>query len=305
MRAARTYTLALVCLGLGLSLVGCSVVEQGVNVLNQTGQISDKDKDTLLKTGEALRSTFADIKEEEEYYIGRAVAALILSKYSVYNNDSLTQYVNIVGNSLALYSNRPEIYAGYHFLILDTEELNALAAPGGMIFITKGLLRRCKDEDTLALVLSHEIGHVCAKHGLQAIKKSRLLDVFKILGSEAAQRFAPAQLSQLTAIFENVLADIVGQLIERGYDRKYEYEADKLAVTFGAKTAYDPDGITRFLQTMVGDTSSAAGKGWFRTHPTPEQRIDKLKAEIAGLSSVPKLENVRTLRFKQYFSSLR
>ncbi len=82
---------------------------------------------------------------------------------------------------------RPEIFAGYHFLVLDTDEVNAMAAPGGFIFVTKGLVKRCGDEETMAAILAHEIGHVAERHGLQSIKKSRLIDAFKVIGSEASQ----------------------------------------------------------------------------------------------------------------------
>ena len=305
MSAPRVFAAVLVISGLGLFLAGCSVVQKGADILTSQGKMSQKDRDTIVKTSEVVRSTFSDISEEEEYFIGRSVAALILSKYPAYKNDNLTQYINLVGNAVAVYSDRPEIYAGWHFLVLDTEEVNALAAPGGMIFITKGLLRRCRDEESLGLILSHEVGHVCAKHGLQSIKKSRLVDAFKLIGQQAAQRYSPENLAQLTNIFENVLGDIAEQLIERGYDRKYEYEADRLAVKFGAKTGFDPSGITRFLQTMVGDSSSASGKGWFKTHPTPEDRIASLQKEMAALGSLPKIEAVRTERFKQYVNSLK
>jgi len=305
MSAPRVFVAVLVIAGLGLFLAGCSVVQKGADILTSQGKMSQKDRDAIVKTSEAVRSTFSDISEEEEYFIGRSVAAMILSKYPAYKNDNLTQYINLVGSAVAVYSDRPEIYAGWHFLVLDTEDVNALAAPGGMIFITKGLLRRCRDEESLGLILAHEVGHVCAKHGLQSIKKSRLVDAFRLIGQQAAQRYSPENLAQLTNIFENVLGDIAEQLIERGYDRKYEYEADRLAVKFGAKTGFDPSGIMRFLQTMVGDSSSASGKGWFKTHPTPEDRIASLEKEMASLGSLPKIEAVRTERFKQYANSLK
>lgn len=305
MSAPRVFAAVLVIAALGLFLAGCSVVQKGADILTSQGKMSQKDRDAIVKTSEAVRSTFSDISEEEEYFIGRSVAAMILSKYPAYKNDNLTQYINLVGNAVAVYSDRPEIYAGWHFLVLDTEEVNALAAPGGMIFITKGLLRRCRDEESLGLILSHEVGHVCARHGLQSIKKSRLVDAFRLIGQQAAQRYSPENLAQLTNIFENVLGDIAEQLIERGYDRKYEYEADRLAVKFGAKTGFDPSGITRFLQTMVGDSSSASGKGWFKTHPTPQDRIASLEKEMASLGALPKIEAVRTERFKQSLNSLK
>jgi predicted Zn-dependent protease len=300
------YVLLALCIldASGAALGQLDLLKKGVDAANKANKVVE-DAKAVKKAADKLRSSFADITEEEEYYIGRSVAAMILSRYPVYQNDGLTQYVNTVGDAVALYSDRPEIYAGYHFLILDTDEVNAMAAPGGMIFVTKGLLRRCKDEETLALILAHEIGHVAAKHGLQAIKKSRLTDAFMFLGNQAVQRFGPQELAQLTTMFEGVLSDIVEQLVVRGYDRASEYDADGMAVKFGARTGYEPGAIVRFLKTMVGDTSNAAGKGWFKTHPSPEDRIDRAGRAISALGPAPTIDPGRTQRFSQSVATLR
>jgi len=303
MNARRRFVLGFVAVGV-LIIAGCSIIDQGTQVLGNADKIVATGE-KVVKTAQALRSAFGDFTEEEEYYIGRSVAALILSRYPALDHPALNQYVNTVGNAVALFSDRPEIFAGWHFLVLNSDEVNALAAPGGMIFITKGLLKRCPDEETLGMILAHEIGHVAAKHGLQSIQKAKIAEAFTTIGAEAVKTYGPAQLAQVTAAFEGVLSDIVEKLIERGYDRKFEYDAAGLAVTFGARTGYDPTGISRFLQTMVGDKSAAAGKGWFKTHPTPEQRIDRVKAAIAGLTPRPVIYSVRTQRFKAAVASLK
>jgi beta-barrel assembly-enhancing protease len=304
MKIARILSGGFIALGAVLTLASCSMLPPGTDILDTANRVVDEAK-PFVEAGQKLRSSFADITEEEEYYIGRSVSALILGRYPVYQNDALTQYINLVGNAVALYSDRPEIYAGYHFLVLDTEEVNAMAAPGGMIFVTKGLLRRCRDEETLGLILAHEVGHVCAKHGLQAIKKSRLTDAFTFLGTQALQRYGPQEIAQLTTLFEGVLSDIVEQLVVRGYDRQSEFEADGLAIKFGTSTGYEPGGIVRFLRTMVGDSSAAAGKGWFKTHPSPEQRIEQLNGTIAALGRTPGIDPVRTQRFRQNIALLK
>jgi predicted Zn-dependent protease len=150
----------------------------------------------------------------------------------------------------------------------------------------------------LAAVLAHEVGHVAAKHGLKSIKKSRLVDAFKLIGQEAMDRYGPEQLAQLTGIFEGVLGDIMEKLVERGYDRQYEYEADHLSVIFSARTGYSPVGLLDFLQTLTGQAGGASAKGWFRTHPNAEDRLRNSKAEVAGLKKMPVKEAVRTGRFQ-------
>ncbi|MGB9836285.1 MAG: M48 family metalloprotease [Candidatus Saccharicenans sp.] len=282
----------------------CATVEKGVvDTLAAQGKISEQDKTAILKTTAALRSTFADITEEEEYYIGRSVSALILSKYKVYDRPDLTAYVNRVGQAVVSFSSRPETYAGYHFLILDSDEVNAMAAPGGFIFITKGLLKTCRDEEMLAAVLAHEVGHVAARHGLQSIKKARLMDAFKLLASEAASRAGSEEFKKLVGAFDGLLGDILSVLVERGYDRKFEYEADSLSVKFLAQTGYSPSGLSAFLEQLEQEmpATTAGARGWFRTHPLPADRLEKINREIASAAvSVPAASiSVRQARFQK------
>ena len=302
--AGRMALVPLISLAV-LILASCAVVQSGADILAGTGQISESDRQSIVKTSQAVSATFSQITEEQEYYIGRSVAALILAQYPAYDNTALNTYINTLGQAIVYSSTRPEIYAGYHFLVLDTEEVNALSAPGGFIFISKGLIRRCKNEEMLASILAHEVGHVCAKHGLQAIKKARLVDAFKVIGIEAARRYGSEELAQLTTAFEGALSDIVETLVVRGYDRKYEHEADDLAVKFDVAVGYAPKGLTDFLQTMIGDSTTASGKGWFKTHPSAEQRMEKVKSRIASLSSVPVEASVRTKRFEQSVAKLK
>lgn len=284
--------------------MNCQTIKENIETLSG-GKVSASDVEAIERTTEAVRKSFAEITDEEEYYIGRAVSAMILSQYPVYRNDALTAYVNQVGNAVAIHSDRPETYAGYHFLILDTEEVNALAAPGGFVFITRGLLTRCRDEEMLASILAHEVGHVSAKHGLQSIKKSRLIDAFRIIGSEASKRFAPEKLAQLTDIFEDTLGDIAEKLIERGYDRKYEYRADELSVQTSVRTGYDATGLMDFLETLAEDASAGSDRGWFKTHPSAEDRMGRVQKEIAEVGTMPSTIEARTARFQNAIKSLK
>jgi len=303
MRKTQTLLQALLAALLVGTFLSCAVVEQGLEAIPGGEKIKSQ-KETAVKATQFVRQTFGDITEEEEYYIGRTVAALILSLYPVYENNALTSYVNTLGNAVAVYSDRPETYAGYHFLILDTEEVNALSAPGGFIFISKGLMKRCRDEETLACILAHEIGHVSAKHGLQSIKKSRLVDAFRLLGQEAAQKYTSEQLAQLVNIFEGVLGDIVESLVEKGYDRKYEYEADKLGTITATRTGYSAQGLLDFLQTMADEEGKPGLKGWFQTHPSAKDRMSRVTKEISQLGQLPTAQTVRTSRFQTAMQNL-
>ena len=278
-------------------LASCTAVQKGADMLAAQGKISEKDRAALVQTSQALRSTFADITDEEEYYIGRAVSALLLSQYKTVEAPGLTRYVNLLGMAIVYSSDRPETYGGYHFAVLDSDEVNAMAAPGGFVFVTRGLLRRCANEEMLAAVLAHEIGHVSARHGLQSIKKSRLVDAFTVIGHTAAQQLNSDQLTKLTGYFEGALGDVLETLVGRGYDRKYEFEADDLAVKFTARTGYDPRGLAAFLKTMDQDKPAGPVAGWFKTHPSASDRMARVATDIKALAAVPATLDVRTARF--------
>ena len=155
--------------------------------------------------------------DQEEYYVGRAVAATILGQYRLYDGERLTSYANKIGQVVALGSDRPYTYGGYHFAILDTNEVNALACPGGIIFITHGMLQKAKNEDELAAILAHEVAHVVHKDGLASIQKSRWAEVVVILGSEGARQVSRADLRKLLSLFEGSVTDVTRTLLVKGY----------------------------------------------------------------------------------------
>ena len=213
---------------------GCKSVETATNVGSAigvaTGMLTDSQADSLKRTTIAVARSFQDITPEQEYYIGRAVSAVILEKFRPFQDESVITYVNVLGQTLANASDRPETFGGYHFLILDSDEINAFAAPGGLIFITRGMLACCRNEDALAAVLAHEIGHVQAKHGLQAIKKSRITTALTTIGVEGTKTFAGEGLATLTQTFGESITDITKTLVNNGYSREFEREADQSAI---------------------------------------------------------------------------
>jgi predicted Zn-dependent protease len=285
------------------SILACATVSQmGTAVLEKEGVISEDQKDSIDKVAAAVEHSFEDLTEEQEYYLGRSVAAKILSQYPVYRKDQLTASVNRVGTAVSYTSDRPEIYGGYHFLVLDSEEINAFACPGGFIFITRGLLSTCQDEEALGCILAHEVGHVCAKHGLKAIKKSRLMDAFDVLLTETSKHYNQEQLAKLTDAFDGALGDIVDQLVVKGYSRQQEYEADRLGLQYAVAAGYAPSGLVSQLENMAGSAQKGTGMGFFKTHPSPQDRLEKVRHEISAKGYAGSAEPARTKRFQQAIS---
>jgi len=262
-----------------LLAAGCAemtaMTDIGSQIAVATGQLTEDQAASLKKTSQAVEKAFTDITIEQEYFIGRAVAAEIVNRYRPLDRQAANTYLNLVGQALARVSDMPETFGGYHFLLLDSDEINAFAAPGGLIFVSRGLLRCCPDEDALAAVLAHEVGHVQAKHGLQAIKKSRLTDALTIIGTESARQFGGAELAQLTTAFEGSIADVTSTLVNNGYSRTYEYQADQIAVELLRRLGYDPAAMALMLREMQGRLAGDS-RGFARTHPSPAERLEKV-----------------------------
>lgn len=283
--------------------VGCaSLAQVGATVGEAAGVITPQQGQSLIKVGQAADKTFADITPEQEYYIGRAVGATVVSTYKVYDEDRATAYINLLGQSLSLASTKPETFGGYHFLILDSDEINAFAAPGGFIFLSRGMLRLCKGEDDVAAVLAHEIGHVELQHALRAIKGSRLTGALTTLAVEGAKSFGGEQLAQLTTAFEGSIGDITGTMMNSGYARKQENQADESAVRILKATGYDPRALPRVLNEMQKQLKPER-HDFAATHPPPQDRIKDLQKLIGSAPSVT-IPAVRQQRFAKALAGI-
>ncbi len=237
------------------------------------------------------------ITDSEEYYIGRAVAARILTKYKLSQDTKLTEYVNEVGNVVARKSTRPNPFRGYHFAVLDTGEINAFACPGGTIFVTKGLIMTCKNEDQLAAVLAHEVGHVADKDGINSISKARWTEVWTAMGKEAVTMYGGSVAAGVVSLFEGSIDDVFKTIVVNGYGREAEYAADAAAVQELSRAGYDPTALVAVLATMEAKGKGATS-GIFKTHPPTSERLAKVKA-LACEAPPSKGEAIRTQRFKE------
>lgn len=238
-----------------------------------------------------------EITDSEEYYVGRAVAARLLSQYPLYQNPAVTEYVNEVGQTVARKSARPNTFKGYHFAVLDTIELNAFACPGGTIFITKGLLATCASEDELAAVLAHECAHVANKDGINSISKARWTEVFTAMGTEAARQYGGVA-GNLVPLFEGSIDDVFKTMVVNGYSRSAEYAADAGAVTTLTRAGYDPEAVAAMLEKMLAK-NKGTDSGIFKTHPPTNERLAKVKAEVGKETKPSPAEGKRLKRFQQ------
>jgi len=294
-------------LALALSLVAAASAQAGfLDSLSDAVSVAEKAvsiTDSAVKVGTAAQKASQDITPEQEYYIGRAVGANILGKYRPVNDKRLNTYVNYVGLAVAGASDRPDTFGGYHFLVFDSPEINAFACPGGLILVSRGLVGLCQNEDDLAAVLAHEVGHVQYQHGLGAIGQSRIIDLLRVTGAEGFKQFGSGQVAQMETIFAGSIGDVVETLAVTGYSKGQEKEADLAAVAILGRVGYDPQGLARVLQAMK-NVRGASEEGFFKTHPDPDERLESIAEALAQAPPVS-VPPARVQRFQTVTAAIR
>jgi hypothetical protein len=215
------------------------------------------------KANDVRELQFTDAEEQE---LGKQVSDRIRTRYGVVQDAAVHRYVSLVGLAMAQGSTRPTL--PWTFIVLDTDGANAFAAPGGYVHVTKGLLALIKNEAELAGVLGHEIIHVTEKHTIRAIQKSQAVQM------AAADRAGLLQLA-VTATYENI--------VDRGFGRADENEADEKGVAIANKTGYAPNGLVTFLTTLKDrNKASTEKRGLFASHPEMQERLDRITKQIAS-----------------------
>lgn len=212
-----------------------------------------------------------NITEQEERQLGDQVSANLIAKYGVYQDRSVAKYVNLLGGVLAQQSSRPDV--NWTFIVLDTDGVNAFAAPGGVIHVTRGLLGLVKNEAELAGVLGHEIAHVTAKHTVRSIQKSKGISI----GSDQA-----GGGSLKNAIVAKMAEKAYHLILDGEFSREDENESDRIGVQLTSKIGYAPAGLADVLKKLDARNSGRDDRnGLFASHPAIKDRISKIEQQIA------------------------
>jgi predicted Zn-dependent protease len=223
----------------------------------------------LFGAGKDLATAAAGMDEKEEIAVGREVAGRMLGAAPLVADPELQAYVNRVGRWIAAQTERPDL--PWHFGVIDSPAINAFAAPGGYVLITRGLYEILNSEAQLAGVLGHEIGHVVQRHHITVLQKSAAISA----GAQLAQARDRSQL----------VGNLIGtgaEIFARGLDKSAEFEADQIGVVLAARAGYSPYGLVEVLHKLsargAGDASLAL---LFRTHPHPGERLTEIGQVLA------------------------
>jgi len=215
--------------------------------------------------------TGGNVSDAEETQIGRQIAGNLLGAAPLVRDDGLQRYVNRVGRWVALQSERPDL--NWQFGVIDSNDLNAFATPGGFIFLTRGLYKKLNSEAELAGVLGHEIGHVLRKHHLKLLQKSQ--------GIAAVGGLLGRKLKNESEVVQNLIGN-GAEVVARGLDKDAEYEADRIGLVLTARAGYDAYALPAVLAEIghVAKTDESVSL-LFKTHPLPEDRLSKLSEAVS------------------------
>ncbi len=222
-------------------------------------------------TGKRELRIFSD---KEEVSLGAQTRDSVIKEYGRLPDPALEAYVAGVGQKVAAVCDRQNL--AYSFYVLDTEMVNAFAAPGGYIFVTKGILKAMSDEAELAGILGHEIGHVVGRHSMKALEKQYGYQAVLNIASMVTQRDLSG-LQQYTGYLTNMLL--------LGYGRDNEFESDMLGTRYAMAAGYDPRGTADFfrkLQSLEGGKKANDIEKLFQSHPPTGERIKKVEAQAAA-----------------------
>ncbi len=218
---------------------------------------------------QSVKKAIVPLTEEEEILLGQSIASNLLSLAPLHPDTALQSYVNQVGRWIASRSERPDL--PWTFAVLDNEDINAFATPGGYIVLTKGLLLKLNSEAELAGVLGHEIGHVLKKHHLNAMQKAHA----KTALQESASLVMDARGNKNQDVLK--YAAIGTELYGKGLDKEDEFESDRIGVVLATRAGYEPYGLPAVLQTLQSVVGgSATLQLLLETHPKPADRLNQL-----------------------------
>lgn len=210
------------------------------------------------------------VTDAEEQELGAAVSQRMRERYGVVQDANVHRYVALVGSVLAQASSRPAL--SWNFIVLDTDAVNAFAAPGGFVHITRGALGLIQSEAELAGVLGHEIVHITEKHTIRAIQKSKSIQ----MGTDET-------LSGNAALLNRVADSVYLDIIDKGFGRAEENESDEKGVVIANNVGYAPQGLSAFLTRLQERNKDATEKrGLFASHPEMKERLDRLARQIAN-----------------------
>jgi beta-barrel assembly-enhancing protease len=268
----RTLTLTALAVASALAVAPTPASAQFMDKLGKGAKLAQKANDLVFT-------------EAEEIELGQKVSDEMRKRFGVVQDPAVHRYVTLVGAVLVTNSTRPNL--PWTFIVLDTDAVNAFAAPGGFVHVTKGALAMMQNEAELAGVLGHELIHVTEKHTIGELKKTAAAGIAMDASGKGGSKITEAVVKNMQ------------EALFAGFGRKEEMESDTKGLALANKAGYAPGGLAGFLQKLADRNKNSTEKqGLFSSHPETTERIKKLGDLAEKMTSTATLE----ARYKKFIS---
>lgn len=212
------------------------------------------------------------ISVEEEWEMGYQLEEELEEELTLSDDRDLVGPVERIGEAILVETEKADL--DWRFHVVEDETVNAFNVPGGLVYVHRGLIEEADDEDELAAVIGHEIGHGVARHGAQRLSQQYELSLL-----------AQAVLGEDPGLIQEIAAQIAAAGALARSSREQEFEADELGVAYMHEAGYEPQGMVRFFERLLELRERDPGtvERFFATHPDLEDRIDEVRAQIETL----------------------
>lgn len=228
---------------------------------------------TMIGDDDMVKAS-AEMTPRQEYYLGRSVAANILTESPLVKKKMAHDYLNTLGQYLAMHTNTAHPFKGFHFGLIKSKVPSAVSAPSGYVFVSTALLKDLKDEDELAAVLAHEIAHIDLKHAADSIKSNAAMKSFSKVGSFL---LVVASKGDITQDQGDAFGEVVSNVVDIKFSKDQESEADEVAMKILHSAGYDPSALLGFVSRL--DTKADL----LSRHPRNDARIEDLRENLQKL----------------------
>jgi predicted Zn-dependent protease len=245
-------------------------------------------------TGPGGKKSLIIIPTSQEVAIGAGMAEEVQKTEKTLPDSVWQSYLSEVGKKIVGVCDRKDIE--YHFTVIESDQVNAFAAPGGFVYFYTGLLRRMDNEAEMAAVMAHEISHVVGRHGIKRLQAALGVGLAYQLafGEDAGQAIEAAVSIGMNLIFA-------------GYSRDNEREADKFGIHYMVKAGYDPNGAVSMFEKLAalgGAGHSNVFEGLVATHPETKERIANAKSQISAMAPLSPSLTLGVDRYRQMIARL-
>lgn len=233
------------------------------------------------------------ISQQQEVQLGAEQAQQVNSQLPIIRDPAINRYLQILGDSLARVTTRADL--DWKFYMVNTEDFNAFALPGGFIYVNRGVAERASSLDEFASVLAHEIGHVVLRHSVKQMEQMQ--------GANVGVTIACVLTGVCNSGLSQAGINVAGSAIFAKFSRDDEAQADASGVETLVRAGINPNGMPRMFEKLLAERQQrpSAFDAWFTDHPLEEDRIQATRAQVAQISpAIIKSLTTNTQSFNEF-----